>query len=250
MLFKIFKKITGILGFKLVDKDLIKKDRELSKYAFYSLDRILNRIFSKNLIKTLVQIGSNDGQRFDSLNKFIKKHYPKSILVEPIKADFIDLKKNYKDCKNIFFENSAISVNNEVNSLFKVNDAKSKLYGEHAKGITSFDINHLLKHGISRSHIKKEKVNSISIDNLFKKYSLNSLDLLMVDAEGYDGDIIIDFLSSSLLRPLIIFEYIHINYKTFKKLLDLLNQKKFCYFKVDENLICFPMEFNDNKKIF
>ena len=250
MLLKIFKKIAGILGFKLIDKDLIKKDRELSKYAFYSLDRILERIFIKNLIKTLVQVGSNDGQRFDSLNKFIKKYCPKSILVEPIKSDFIDLKNNYKDYENIFFENSAISVNNEVNSLFKVNDTKSKFYGEHAKGITSFDINHLLKHGISKSHIEKEKVNSMSINDLFKKYSLSSLDLLMVDAEGYDGDIIIDFLSSSLLRPLIIFEYIHINHKTFKKLLELLNLKKFYYFKIDENLICFPMEFNDSKKIF
>ena len=42
----------------------------------------------------------------------------------------------------------------------------------------------------------------------------------MIDAEGYDGNIVIDFLSNSSLRPIIVFEYIHIKNKlfdTFKK---------------------------------
>jgi FkbM family methyltransferase len=250
MLFKIFKKIAGIIGFKLVEKNLIKNDRELSKNAFYSMEKILHSIFEKNKVKILIQIGSNDGKRFDSLNKFIKEYSPTSILVEPIKEDFIDLQNNYKDYQKIFFENSAISVNNEVNTLYKVDNTKSKLYGEHARGITSFNINHLLKHGISKSHIKKEKVNSISVKELLKKYSLDTLDLLMIDTEGYDGDIIIDFLTSCSLRPIIIFEYIHINHKTFKKLINLLNLKKFFYFKIDENVICFPEEFGDYKKLF
>ena len=73
---------------------------------------------------------------------------------------------------------------------------------------------------------------------------------MLVDAEGYDGDIVIDFLSSSLLRPLIIFEYIHISNKTFKKLLNLLILKKYYYFKLNENLICFSEEFNSREKIF
>ena len=34
MLFKLIKKIAGIIGFKLVDKNLIKNDRELTKIAF------------------------------------------------------------------------------------------------------------------------------------------------------------------------------------------------------------------------
>jgi len=244
MLFKIFKKIVGIIGFKLIEKNLIKNDREISRYSFYSMDRILETIFGKTVIRNLIQIGSNDGKRFDSLNKFIKKFSPTAILVEPIKADFNDLKNNYKDYKKIFFENSAISVNNEISFLYKVDEKKLQFYSEHVKGITSFSKKHLLKHGISKSHIKKEKVDSISINNLLKKYSLIQLDLLMVDAEGYDGDIIIDFLSSTSLRPIIIFEYIHINHKIFKKLLNLLILKKFHYFKINENLVlCFSFDF-------
>lgn len=250
MLFKLFKKITGILGFKLVDKNLIKNDRELSKFSFYSVDKTLKSLFANKLVNSLIQIGSNDGKRFDTLNYFIKKYTPTSILVEPIKKDFDDLKDNYKNQKNIFFENSAISVNNNINYLYKVDDSKFKFYGEHIKGVTSFEIKHLLKHGVSKSHIKKVRVNSLSINELLVKYSIKELDLLMIDAEGYDGEIIIDFLSNSTLRPLIIFEYIHINHRIFKKLISLLNSKNFSYFRIDENVICFPVEFDNTKNIF
>tara|TARA_B100000902_G_C27309881_1_gene917723 strand:+ start:2438 stop:3193 length:756 start_codon:yes stop_codon:yes gene_type:complete len=250
MFFKIFKKIAGIIGYKLVDKDLVKNDRELANNSFYTLNKTLRYLFNKNLIKTLIQIGSNDGKRFDNLNEFIKEYSPKTILVEPIKRDFNELRKNYSNKKNIFFENSAISVNNKINTLFKVKEKKLKYYGEHVKGISSFNVNHLLKHGVSKFHIEKENVNSISINDLLKKYSIDQLDLLMLDTEGYDGDIIIDFLSTTSLKPLIIFEYIHIKQDTFKNLIKLLNIKKYQYFKIEENVICFPIDLNNEKKIF
>ena len=88
------------------------------------------------------------------------------------------------------------------------------------------------------------------INDLLKKYSIDQLDLLMLDTEGYDGDIIIDFLSTTSLKPLIIFEYIHIKQDTFKNLIKLLNIKKYQYFKIEENVICFPIDLNNEKKIF
>ncbi len=248
MLFKILKKIAGIFGFKLIDKDLIKNDRVLGKYSSFSIDNTLENLFSNKKINFLIQIGSNDGKRFDIINKFIKKYSPTSILVEPIKKDFEELKKNYQDQKDIIFENSAISINDSIKYLYKVDDTKYELYDEHIKGISSFEINHLIKHGVSKSHIIKEDINSITISDLIKKYSVKQLDLLMIDAEGYDGDIVIDFLNNIKLRPTIIFEYIHISHKTFKKLIDLLISKKYDFHKLDENVICFPAELANNKK--
>ena len=41
---------------------------------------------------------------------------------------------------------------------------------------------------VSKSiYIEKLNINSISIKNLLNKYKLKSIDLLYVDAEGYDG---------------------------------------------------------------
>ena len=240
---KILKKIVGIFGYKLIDKNHIKNNRILEDNSYLSNEKILSFLFNQKKIDYLIQIGANDGLRFDNLNQYIKFHKTKSLLVEPIKQNFEDLKDNYKEHKNIVFENLAISVNNEISHLYKVNPLKLKNYpGDHFIGITSFDKNHLIKHGVKNKDIIKEQVNSISINNLIIKHNINKFDLLFVDAEGYDADIVSDFLKSSLIRPVIIFEYLHIPNKKFKNLVDQLNEKKYIFFSLSENIFCFPKE--------
>jgi Mrp family chromosome partitioning ATPase len=152
------------------------------------------------------------------------------------------LKINYKGYSNLNFENSAISVNDEIQNLYKVNPKKLSKYGNHIPGITSFNKNHLIKHGVKKTHIVKELVNSISIKDLIVKYKLDTLDLLIVDAEGYDGDIIIDFFKNISIRPIIILEYIHIKNETFKTLIDQLEKQEYFFFSTNENMFCFPKE--------
>ena len=105
----------------------------------------------------------------------------------------------------------------------------------------------MIKHGVSKSHIIKQHVNSISIDKLLRNIYLISR-FTILDTEGYDGEIVIDFLSKMNLRPIIIFEYIHINHEIFKKLLEKLINKKFYFYKIDENILCFPTEFGDSTR--
>jgi hypothetical protein len=78
------------------------------------------------------------------------------------------------------------------------------------------------------------------MESLIAKYNIDNFDLLCVDTEGYDGNIVNDFLKNILIRPIIILEYIHINNDTFKTLINNLEQKKYNFFSIDENLICFP----------
>ncbi len=242
MYYKILKKFVGTLGFKLIDKNLVKNDRLLSDHSHLKVDKILENLFNSKNLNFIIQIGANDGERFDILNKFIKKYFPKVIFVEPIESNFENLKKNYQNQKDLFFENSAISVDNTLNKLFKVKETALDLYDDHVIGITSFDKNHLIKHGIKKKHIIDQRINSISINELLKKYSIKKFDLLFIDAEGYDGEIVIDFLKKSEIRPIIIFEYIHINKISFKKTLDILNDKKYYFFKIKENVFCIPYE--------
>ena len=239
---KLLKKIAGIFGYRLIEKRAFKNNRVLSRHSSLTIKKILKSIFEENKVKELIQIGANDGLSFDELNFFIKKYKTKSLLVEPIKKNFEELQNNYKSYENIIFENSAISVNNEISELYKVKDNYLNIYDEHIKGITSFDISHLIKHDVKKGHITKEKINSISIKSLIEKYSFNETELIYTDAEGYDGKILIDFLNNLSLRPFLVFEYIHIKSPTFNELLDLLNTKKFFYFALNENIICIPEE--------
>ena len=72
-----------------------------------------------------------------------------------------------------------------------------------------------------------------------KKNNFSKVDLIYIDAEGYDGNIVINFLENSNCNPIIIFEYIHINSKVFKIVLDKLSNYEYNFFKVQENLVCF-----------
>jgi FkbM family methyltransferase len=237
---KILKKIAGALDYKLVEKNLIKNNRLVNSKSILNLNLILKKIFDSQRIKCLIQIGANDGNRFDELNKFIKEHKIKSILVEPINEYFEDLKRNYQNFENVYFENSAITVAAKEKEIFAVNNNNLKDYDEHIKGINSFDKNHLIKHGVKSKHIIKKKINCISILNLLEKYNISNLDILFVDAEGYDGDILLDFLSNSKQEPILIFEYIHVKNKILKDLIDKITKKNYSYFNINENLICLP----------
>lgn len=242
MHYKFIKKIIGAFGYKLIDKNLIKNERLISNNTHLTINKILTNLFNDSQINSIIQIGSNDGVRFDNLNYFILKYNPSIIFVEPIKANFENLIKNYTIKKNFTFENSAISVNNEINELFKVKDSKVSLYDNHILGITSFNKDHLIKHGVSRGHITKEIVNSISIKDLLMKYSIKNFDLLFVDTEGYDANIVFDFLNNSNIRPIILFEYIHSENQSLNKALKLLKIKKYIIFKIEENIFCLPEE--------
>ena len=88
---KLLKKIVGALDYKLVEKNLIKNNRLVNSKSILNLNLILKKIFDSQKIECLIQIGANDGNRFDELNKFIKEYRIKSILVEPINEYFEDL---------------------------------------------------------------------------------------------------------------------------------------------------------------
>lgn len=239
---KLLKKIIGAFGYKLISKNTIKNERILDDFNYLTLPRILEYLTKNGLIKSIIQIGANDGSRFDILNVFIKKYKIKSILVEPIKENFEELINNYSKIENIIFENSAISVKGEISFLYKVKSQYLNKYGEHVKAISSFNKKHLINHGVKNSHIEKQMINSISIKELLNKHKIENFDLLFLDAEGYDGNIVNDFLDESLLKPYIIFEFIHIDNDIFKILINKLIQKKYNLFNIGENIICVPEE--------
>ena len=58
------------------------------------------------------------------------------------------------------------------------------------------------------------------------KYNFNDLDLLYIDAEGYDGKIVKDFLKTNKSRPFIIFEYIHVDNDFFDELLKIKKESE------------------------
>ena len=243
---KIIKKVISALGYKLIEKKLYKNSINLEILNAINTKDVLRNLYKNNLVNKIVQIGANDGLRFDELRSFIIKFNTKALLVEPIPEYFLNLKNNYKDQNNIVLENSAISVDEEQKLMFKVDSKFYELYHDHVYGLSSFEKSHLIKHGIRNKHIISEKIKTISIKDLLKKHNFLDLDLLYVDAEGYDGEIIKEFIKTVETRPILIFEYVHIDYNIFKDVIKLLDQSNYKILKCSENVVAFNKKFTMN----
>ena len=210
---KLLKKIGGALGYKLFNKNYVKNNRLCGEYSYLKIKNILNYLFENKIVESLIQIGANDGESFDELSYFIKNN-------------------------QIKLENVAISEEIGKKFLYSVKKDFKNIYGKHADAISSFSLDHLLKHNIKKKHIEKLSIKSISIGELFEKYKLNNIDLFYVDAEGYDGEIVLSFLKNSIECKVIVFEYIHIDNEIFKTLINKLQEKDFKFFAISENLVC------------
>ena len=74
-------------------------------------------------------------------------------------------------------------------------DPNNKEYPEWTKGTPSFNKSHHELSFIAEKDLVEEKVKCISFNDLIEQYSIDKIDLLQIDTEGYDAEIIkmIDF---------------------------------------------------------
>ena len=142
----------------------------------------------------LVSIGSHTGVWLkEELKKFNKK---KNILIEPVPYNIVELKDTTKEFDNIIIEESAISDRDELVSFYHIKrNSIDKLKKHWASGIGSFNKSHLLNHRnkrflISEDDIEEIKINCISFENLKKKYTIKSIEKLMLDVEGAEFKIL------------------------------------------------------------
>ena len=239
---KFFTKILGWYGYKLISKNHIKNLRAIGKKSNFKIKFVLDKIFQEFKIDSLIQIGANDGVRFDELNNYIKKYRINCVLVEPVSKYFEKLELNYKDYEFVKLENVAISNDSKEKNIYTVKDQFIDTYDDHINGINSFNKSHLIKHGVKEKHIESKNIKCTTIKNLIEKNNITKLKLLFIDTEGYDGNIVYDFLETVNQRPIIIFEFIHIDSIFFEKVISKLDDNKYSYFEIHENLVCVPIE--------
>ena len=170
---------------------------------------------------TLLQIGAYIGDTAnDPLHGFIRREVVpfgaggrrKAILVEPVKEYFQKLQELYKGCDNVILENFAIAETNETRMIYRLAvDPEAFGYPAWLSQLSSLKEERMgtlwerfernpeyqafyLKHRVT------ERVECATPSGLLQKHGITRLDLMQIDAEGYDFEIIrsIDF---SQIRP-------------------------------------------------
>jgi FkbM family methyltransferase len=153
-----------------------------------------------------MQLGANDGKRFDLLHPFIvaNKKYVTGILLEPVHEYFTELQNTYKGYSKLKLLPLAIHSTESTTTIYRHKSLNKTKTPEWTKGIASFNPEHHIQSGVANSDIVGEIVNCISLRELIARENILHLDLLMIDTEGYDAEIIcqipFDKVKPSLIR--------------------------------------------------
>lgn len=182
-----------------------------------------------------IQIGSNDGSNGDPLSEFIKREGWAGILVEPVKYLFDKLVNNYQSSKNLIFENAAISSKNEVRDFYylrQTNDQLPVWYSE----LGSFNLEVVLSHKSSipnlENYLVSSKTNCMTFDDLLNKHRISKVDLIHIDAEGYDYEIIKTINFSRIKPGMLIFEHRHLQNNSYDECVKQLKSRGYRVYKL------------------
>jgi len=162
---------------------------------------------------TFVEIGANDGQLEDPLYPWVRRFPWRGVFVEPQPELCSKLRTLWDGRDGVSVIQAAIGTRAGKTTLWCVKDIPG---GSNFSGLASLDRDTLLKHRHRipdiESRIEPIEVDVITITELLERAGLESLDILQVDAEGYDFEIIkmVDF---ARIKPRIInYEHCNLNW--------------------------------------
>jgi FkbM family methyltransferase len=166
-------------------------------------NRLLGELSSRTDDFFVIQIGACDGLMADPIHDWITRCNWRGILVEPQRLEFEKLKETYRQHQDrLIFENAAICDRDGTCTLHRVKDSERSADWE--RGFAS-----LLPRFASDRFIA-ETVPCITFDTLLRRHGVSRVDLLQIDAEGYDFEILklVDFKK---IRPWMIrYEHRHL----------------------------------------
>jgi FkbM family methyltransferase len=177
--------------------------RDPSLFVRSNLRYVVAHELAINPRMTFLQIGAFDGVGEDDLRELVAAHNLRGVLVEPQPEAFARLQHTYRNQPQVTLLQAAIAETEGTRDLF--------CHRTHASMAASFDRNHLKKHGISDHDIVPQPVPCHTVASALRVAGLDDVDMIQIDAEGYDWPIMrsIDF---TRIRPRILrFEYRHMS---------------------------------------
>ena len=173
---------------------------------------------------SFVQIGANDGVKNDPINEFILKNNWKGILVEPMPLFYEKLLKNYSNQINLKFENVGIADKSGDLDFYYLPAKFNEPDWIQQIGTFSLDSIKLNLEGFDHllSEITSKKIKVITIDELVKKHSVTNLDLVVIDAEGFEYKILSNINKLGFLPTYIFFEWGSMTKEDFNNCVKLL----------------------------
>ncbi len=202
---------------------------------------IFQKFTSSEKVFNFAVIGGYDGLSFDNLIHWLEKMHVQGIIIEPIPCHFEQLSNNMRNFTDITLLKLAIHNSLKKNIIYKIKEKYNDDFPDWIKGCSSFQKDHLLKHGLIDQNIESLEVDCISINQALEKLrDYKNIDYLQIDCEGYDGQILLDLNLKQFSPSVIKFEHINLNQDELSKV--IVKLKKNNYFLNNEGDNCLAVK--------
>jgi FkbM family methyltransferase len=156
-----------------------------------------------------VEIGANDGVSNDPIFPFVERFGWTGIMVEPLPAPFARLQGNYGRFTQVHLVNAAIGDTDGERTLYKIKEYEGQY--ANASQFASFNRDLVASQTAyvpnAANEIEEIQVPCLTIETLLSRYPVDPIDLVVIDAEGYDGEIIRMFDFGKMRPAIIQFEH-------------------------------------------
>lgn len=190
--------------------------RSRHKRPPHALGQLVYEFGRANPRAVFVQVGSGDGLITDPLCFEIAHRRWTGVMVEPVPYLFERLRSNYSEFGRIRFENVAVGVPDGHRLFYYLREAPgdTTIPGWY-EALGSFRKDVILQHRVEIPDIEERlvtvEVPCVTFESLCRRNGLTRVDLVQIDAEGYDFEIIESIDLEALHPKLLIFEHYHMN---------------------------------------
>jgi FkbM family methyltransferase len=200
--------------------------RSLPVATLEPLNLVLNGYDARKDELIILQVGACDGITNDPIRYHVAKGSTRAILIEPNPFAFARLQKTYEGLSNVTLIQTAIGERDGEAHLYRIKKTdKADSEIDFALQVASFYRKHLERHDRKPHEIERITVPCRSLASLVAELGLTKIDLLQIDAEGFDAAVVRMALNMSVRPDCINFEHIHLKRADRQPLFDLLKAK-------------------------
>lgn len=153
-----------------------------------TFDSLLSKYLPKNPV--IFDVGANKGQSIERFKRIFFE--PTLHSFEPIKEEYLNLKRKYSHDKNIFLNNYGVGENDISRDFYVSKKTGSSSFIKKNKNSKWLKIRSK-QSGFSENEIiaeRVDKVNIVTLDNYCRDNKINHIDLLKIDTQGYEDKVL------------------------------------------------------------
>lgn len=180
--------------------ELKKRDQRRRPIGITPIDRFLDTYSKSRAAINFVQIGANDGVFGDPIHTYIMRDKWMGVLVEPIPQVFDLLRFSYRKNTRLRFENCALGLEEGWADFYTT--PRNKFWSHYGASQRSSLL--------PREGHEKITVKVLPFNVLAERNSLNQIQLIHTDTEGFDYEILKQIDFNLYQTEVILFEHIHL----------------------------------------